>query len=68
VTDRIQELEREVKLLERILELTRQLEELKAKQPAYIPYPTYPAWPTLPHQPYNPWPWYTTTAGDTVIS
>lgn len=52
--DRIKALEREVELLQKVLELTRQIEELKAKQPVYVPYvPPYQPW-----EPYRPSPWW----------
>lgn len=47
--DRIKALEREVELLRQVIELTKQLEELKAKQPVYVPYPSCPSLP------YDPW-------------
>lgn len=53
--NRIKALEREVELLQKVLELTKELEALRAGQPVYIPYvPTYPN----PWQPYQPSPWW----------
>lgn len=67
--DRIKSLEREVELLQKVLELTKQLEELKAKQPVYVPYVPYQPW-----EPYRPSPWWeyrpgtgTTTWGNTGL-
>ena len=58
--DRIKALEREVELLQKVLELTKQLEELKAKQPVYVPYvPPVP----FPWQPCQPSPWWECRTG-----
>ncbi len=49
-------IEEEIKLLERKLELLKQIKELQDKlntQPVYVPYPVYPT-PTIP----NPGPWW----------
>lgn len=54
MNDKIKALEREVELLQKVIELTKQLEELKAKQPVYVPYvPPYQPW-----EPYRPSPWW----------
>ena len=53
MNDKIKALEREVELLQQVIELTKQLEELKAKQPVYVPYV-----PSYPSQPYVPSPWW----------
>lgn len=52
MNDKIKALEREVELLQKVIELTKQLEELKAKQPVYVPYVPFP-W-----QPCQPSPWW----------
>ena len=53
MVSRVKQLEREVELLKQIIDLTKQLEELKARPPICVP--VYPN-PWYPVQPYDPWP------------
>lgn len=50
--EKIKTLEREVELLKQIIELTEQINKLKAAPPVYVPYPN----PWQPIVPYDPWP------------
>lgn len=65
MNDRIKSLEREVELLQKVLELTKELEALKAKKPVYVPY--VPAVP-FPWQPYQPSPWWEYKPGTTIYT
>lgn len=64
---KIKALEREVELLKQVIELTRQLEELKAKAPAYVPYVPYQPYWTYPNRPW--WEYQPTwTTGQLTVS
>ena len=57
------DIKEEIELLERKLELLKEIQALQATVDSYPRYPVYPTYPTYPYPTYQPSPWVTTVDG-----